>query len=309
MKISKIFRLSIKYMTDEAYRFGINSYLGFYNNMSDEEYIKKEFYYKIGERLDLNNPETFNEKIQWLKLYDRNPEYIKMVDKFQAKIYVANILGDQYVIPTLGVWERAEDIEWDTLPDKFVLKATHDSGGLVICRNKDNLDKKMAIDKLNKSLKTDYYLSHREWPYKNVPRKIIAEKFMIDDQVKELRDYKFFCFNGKVKLFKIDFDRQTNHRANYYNRIGEILPFGEAICPPDYNKKLSMPEHLEKMIELAEELARDIPFVRVDFYEVNSRIYFGELTFFPAAGMGNFTSAEWDYKLGQWIKLPKIKKK
>jgi len=296
MQLGKIIKCGKKYFINEAYRFGVNSYLGFYNNTTDKKYIKKEFYYKMGKVLDLDNPQTFNEKLQWLKLYDRKLEYIKMVDKYQVKKYVAEKIGEEYIIPTLGIW--------DILPDKFVLKATHDSGGLVICTDKNILDKEVAIDKLNKSLRTDYYLLHREWPYKDVPRKIIAEKFMMDDQVKDLRDYKFFCFNGKVKNFKIDFDRQTNHRANYYNNVGDLLPFGEADYPPDYNKKLRMPKHLEKMIELAEKLAQDISFIRVDFYEVNSKIYFGELTFFPAAGMGKFTSTEWDYTLGRWIELP-----
>ena len=304
MQLGKIIKCGKKYFINEAYRFGVNSYLGFYNNTTDKKYIKNEFYYKMGKVLDLDNPQTFNEKLQWLKLYDRKLEYIKMVDKYQVKKYVAEKIGEEYIIPTLGIWDRAEDIEWDILPDKFVLKATHDSGGLVICTDKNILDKEVAIDKLNKSLRTDYYLLHREWPYKDVPRKIIAEKFMMDDQVKDLRDYKFFCFNGKVKIFKIDFDRQTNHRANYYNNVGDLLPFGEADYPPDYNKKLRMPKHLEKMIELAEKLAQDISFIRVDFYEVNSKIYFGELTFFPAAGMGKFTSTEWDYTLGRWIELP-----
>ena len=165
----------------------------------------------MGKVLDLDNPQTFNEKLQWLKLYDRKLEYIKMVDKYQVKKYVAEKIGEEYIIPTLGIWDRAEDIEWDILPDKFVLKATHDSGGLVICTDKNILDKEVAIDKLNKSLRTDYYLLHREWPYKDVPRKIIAEKFMMDDQVKDLRDYKFFCFNGKVLIYKLHFDRQTKH--------------------------------------------------------------------------------------------------
>ena len=237
MQLGKIIKCGKKYFINEAYRFGVNSYLGFYNNTTDKKYIKKEFYYKMGKVLDLDNPQTFNEKLQWLKLYDRKLEYIKMVDKYQVKKYVAEKIGEEYIIPTLGIWDRAEDIEWDILPDKFVLKATHDSGGLVICTDKNILDKEVAIDKLNKSLRTDYYLLHREWPYKDVPRKIIAEKFMMDDQVKDLRDYKFFCFNGKVKIFKIDFDRQTNHRANYYNNVGDLLPFGEADYPPDYNRK------------------------------------------------------------------------
>ena len=152
MQLGKIIKCGKKYFINEAYRFGVNSYLGFYNNTTDKKYIKKEFYYKMGKVLDLDNPQTFNEKLQWLKLYDRKLEYIKMVDKYQVKKYVAEKIGEEYIIPTLGIWDRAEDIEWDILPDKFVLKATHDSGGLVICTDKNILDKEVAIDKLNKSL-------------------------------------------------------------------------------------------------------------------------------------------------------------
>ena len=189
------------------------------------------------------------------------------------------------------------------------MKCTHDSGGIVICKDKANFDIEAAREKINKSLKTNYYWVWREWQYKNVKPRIIIEKYMEDKETKELRDYKFFCFNGEVKVFKIDFDRFINHKANYFDKNKKLLRFGENICPPDFNRKLEMPYNIDKMLELAEQLSKDKPFIRIDFYEMNKKIYFGELTFCPAAGIGSFEPEEWDYKLGQFIKLPEKNKK
>ncbi|EOU1884068.1 MAG: ATP-grasp fold amidoligase family protein [Clostridium perfringens] len=274
--------------------------------MSDKRFLSLKFKFRMGKKLNLKNPKTFNEKIQYLKIFDQNPEYTKLVDKYEVKKYVAEKIGEEYIIPTIGSWCNVDEIDWDILPDKFVLKSTHDSGGLVICKNKKKLNVKKAKQKLNNSLNNDYYLMHREWPYKNVYRRIIAEKYMEDRETKELRDYKFFCFNGKVKVFKIDFDRQINHRANYYDKDGNIITLGETVCPQDFEREIKLPNNLDKMEELAEKLSAGYPFLRVDFYEVNGKIYFGELTFYPATGMGKFTSDEWDYKLGEWIDISKI---
>lgn len=268
-------------------------------------YLKLTYYKRLGKKLNLKSPQTFNEKLQWLKLYNRKPEYTKMVDKYEAKQYVEKIIGKEYIIPTLGIWNKFEDIDFDKLPNQFVLKCTHDSGGVIICKDKKEFEKDKAREEINICLKANYFYRSREWPYKNVKPRIIAEQYMEDNKSKELRDYKFFCFNGKVKCFKIDFDRFLQHRANYYDTSLKILPFGEAICPPDYNRNLEIPEQINKMIMLAEKLSKDIPFLRVDFYEVNGKIYFGELTFFPASGLGKFTNEEWDKTLGSWIELPK----
>ena len=276
--------------------------VGFF--VRDEPYLKVQFRLLMGKNLNLNPPKTFSEKLQWLKLYDRRPEYITMVDKAAVKDYVTRIIGDEYIIPTLGVWDKPEEIDWEKLPSQFVLKCTHDSGGLVICRDKSKLDKLAAIKKLQKSLKRNYFKVWREWPYKEVPRRIIAEKYMEDEKLHELRDYKFFCFNGNVRMFKVDYDRFTEHHANYYTPTGELLPFGEAAFPPKKEKRLKLPANLEHMVEMAELLSNGIPFLRVDFYVVNNCIYFGELTFFPATGMGKWTEEEWDKKLGDWIILP-----
>lgn len=273
--------------------------------MSDTAYLKLIYWLIFGRKLDLKNPQTFNEKLQWLKLNNRKTEYTTMVDKYEVKKYIAEKIGEEYVIPTLGVWDNFDDIDFDLLPNQFVLKCTHDSGGLVICKDKSKFDIVMAREKINQALTRRFYYFGREWPYKEVKPRIIAEKYMVDKSVSELRDYKFFCFNGEPKMFKIDFNRYTNHQANYYNLKGELLKFGEVVCPPDYSKNIEMPQKLEEMIGLAKKLSKNIPFLRVDFYETDGNVYFGELTFFPASGFGKFEPDEWDKKIGEWINLPK----
>ncbi|MBQ0030423.1 MAG: hypothetical protein KBT32_08310 [Bacteroidales bacterium] len=273
--------------------------------LPDDVYLKLRFRLKMGERLNLKNPKTFNEKLQWLKLYNRKPEYTTLVDKYAVKEYVATRIGNEYIIPTIGVWDSVEDIEWNKLPDQFVLKTTHGGGGtgVVICNEKNVFDKKKAIDSLKNSMKSDIYRSYREWPYKNVPRKIIAEQYMTDADG-QLKDYKFFCFNGEVKFFKVDFNRFTGHRANYYSAEGVLQKFGEKCYLPDFNTEIKMPENIETMISLAEQLSKNIPFLRVDFYNVDGKIFFGEMTFFPAAGMGKFEPEEWDTTIGDLLTLP-----
>lgn len=306
MKLLKYLRAGGRYLTGPKYRFRLNAALGKYNHMSDEEYLKKLFYASMGKTLNLDNPQTFNEKLQWLKLYNRKPEYTTMVDKYEVREYIAQKLGTEYLIPLLGVWDTPDEIDFNKLPDRFVLKCNHNSGlGMYICQDKSKMDVGQVKKELWKGLKQDYYLTGREWPYKNVKRKIIAEKYMEDDAVHELRDYKFFCFNGRCKCFKVDFNRFVEHRANYYDPQGHLLDFGEKICPPDSTKNIVLPENLAEMISLAEKLSVGFPFLRVDLYDVNGKIYFGELTFFPASGFGEFTSEEWDERLGSWIKLPK----
>lgn len=272
--------------------------------LSDKKYISTKYEYIFNKRLNLNNPQTFNEKLQWLKLYDRKPEYTTMVDKYAVKKYVADIIGEEYIIPTFGVWNHFDEIDFEKLPNQFVLKCTHDSGGLVICKDKAKLDKVVAKKKLETSLKNNYYWSGREWPYKNVKPRIIAEQYLSDVQANDLYDYKFFCFGGEVRCFKVDFDRFIEHHANYYDKEGNILKFGEVDLPPIYDKNIKMSKNIGKMLELAEKLTEQQPFLRADFYDANGKIYFGELTFFPASGFGKFTSEEWDLKLGEWIQLP-----
>ena len=267
----------------------------------DRKYIEYVWKKKMGYPLDLDHPRTFNEKMQWLKLYDRRPEFTSMVDKFAVKEYVAKKIGPEYVIPTLGVWDRTEDIEWDILPNQFVLKCTHDSGGLVICKDKNKLDKNKAINKLKRCLRHDFYLYGREWPYKDVPHRIIAEQYIEGDNG-ELNDYKVFNFNGEPRIIQIDYDRFKGHQRNLYttewDRIHATIEY-----PTDENRNFSKPIVLDELIALCRKLSEGRPFLRTDFYIVNNRIYFGELTFFHGSGLELFTPQEFDEQLGSWITL------
>lgn len=272
------------------------------NLIDDRTYLKLAFKAKLGYSLDLNNPRTFNEKLQYLKLHDHNSYYSKLVDKYEVKNIIRDLLGDEYLIPTYGVWNSFEDINIADLPNKFVLKCTHDSGGLVIVKDKNTFDAMYAKNILDKSLKNNYYYYGREWPYKNVIPRIIAERY-IEGGESDILDYKFFCFNGIVKFFKIDFDRFTNHRANYYDRNGSLLPFGEAAYPPNPKKKLLIPNNIHEMIMIAEKISSGYKFLRVDFYNIEGQILFGELTFFPASGFGAFTTKEWDERIGSLLTI------
>lgn len=268
-------------------------------------YLRICFFLKTKKILHLKHPVSFNEKLQWLKLYDHKPEYTTMVDKYAVKQYVAAKIGggEEYIIPTLGVWEHFDDIDFDKLPDKFVLKCTHDSGGLVICRDKSKFDKEAARKKLEKCLKRNYFLYGREWPYKNVPPRIIAEKYMVDESGVELKDYKIFCFHGVPKIIEVDFNRFVGHKRNLYTTSWELIDL-EICYPSDENFKIAKPEHLEKLLQLATVLSQDIPHIRTDFYVINGKIYFGELTFCHGSGFEKFIPEEWDKIFGDWLKLP-----
>lgn len=263
-------------------------------------YLTVMYRLKRGYWMDFKNPVKFNEKLQVLKLNEHNREYIQMVDKYKVKFYVAKIIGNEYIIPTLGVWDRFEDINFEALPNQFVLKCTHDSGGIVICKDKKTLNINEVKNKIKKSLSTNYYHIGKEWPYKYVRPRVIAEAYM-EDEYGEFRDYKFFCFGGSVNFFKVDFGRFTEHHANYYLPNGELLHFGEKNYPFDENANLSLPCNLGKMIELAEKLSANIPFVRVDFYNCKGQIFFGELTFYPFSGFGSFSPEEWDNRIGEML--------
>ena len=276
---------------------------GLFNWVPDKQYLEIVYYWQMGKRLDLKNPCTFNEKMQWLKLFNRNPLYTTMVDKDAVKGYVASIIGKEYIVPTIGKWSNANDISIDTLPNQFVLKCTHDSGSIIVCKDKNEFNLEDAKKKLHKHLKKNTFWFGREWPYKTANPQIIAEPYLQDRATNELRDYKFFCFGGTVKCFKVDFDRFTCHRANYYDGK-RLLRIGECACPPDFGRVISLPKNLLKMEQLAEELAGSLPFVRVDFYNVDGHIYFSELTFYPNSGFGKFIFEGNDELLGSWIDLP-----
>lgn len=284
--------------------------VGFSRLFSDEFYLKCAYKHSLGKKINLKDPKTYNEKLQWLKLYDRKPEYIAMVDKCEAKRYVGDIIGEEYVVPTFGVWDSFDDIDFDALPNQFVLKCTHDSGGLVICKDKRALDIEKARKIINWSLNRKYYYEHREWPYKNVKPRIIAEQYMEDEKTSELRDYKFFCFDGEVKAMFVATERQKvgeEVKFDFFDENFNHLPVRQG--HPNAKIMPEKPEKFEKMKELAAKLSQNIPHVRVDFYEVNGRVYFGEMTFFHFSGMVPFQPEEWDYKFGSWINLPKKENK
>lgn len=269
----------------------------------DRLHIRILYRARMKKRLNLKHPQTFNEKLQWLKLYDRNPKYTSLVDKYEVKKYVASRIGEEYIIPTLGVWEKFEDIDFDVLPNQFVLKCTHDSGGLIICKDKTSLDLAAAKKKINKCLKKNYYWHGREWPYKNVKPQIIAEKYMEDESGYELKDYKVMCFGGEAKLIEVHMGRFGSHTQDFYDREWNKLDFLQGT--PNSDNFIEKPDCLDKILELSEEFSKELSHVRIDWYLVNKKIYFGEITFFDGSGFEPFTPDEWDYKLGEWIKLSK----
>ena len=273
----------------------------------DKWYLKRFYKKKIGKSLNLSNPITFNEKLQWLKLYDRRLEYTQMVDKYEAKEYVGRLIGEKYIIPTLGVWEKFDEIDFESLPNQFVLKCTHDSGGLIICKDKQKFDKTLAKEQIEKSLKRNYYWSGREWPYKNIKPRIIAEKFM-DDNGSEPADYKVHNFNGVPRVILVCCDRfkDSGLTQDFYSDTWEHLDVKRPEHPNSI-KRIEKPAELEEMLELSKILSKDIPFVRTDFYTINNKVYFGELTFYPASGFSAFEPEEYDTIFGNWIKIPDLR--
>ncbi len=308
MKIKKYIKAGWRLLTDKDYRFLFQADRGKYDKMPDEEYLKRMFKASVGHDLNLENPQTFNEKLQWLKLHDRKPEYTMMVDKYLVKDYITKIIGEQYVIPTIAVYDSPDEIDFNALPNQFVLKCNHNSGlGMYICKDKNRLAKrdiKQIKKNLAKGLAQDYYLHCREWPYKDVKRKIIAEKYMEDSRSSDLLDYKFFCFNGEFKCTMVCTDRFNGKglKVTFYDKKWEILPFRRHY--PTSNELIKKPINYQLMIELVEKLSKELPFVRVDFYEISGKPYFGELTLMPGAGFEEFEPASADLELGKWLKLP-----
>lgn len=276
--------------------------------LPDKTYLKIMFRLKTGHKLHLRNPKTFSEKLQWLKLYNRRPEYTMMVDKYAVKDYVAKIIGDEYVIPTLGVWDRPEDIDFDSLPNQFVLKTTHGGGsiGVVVCKDKSKFNRQKAIDTLNDSMKQDVYRYSKEWPYKNVKPRVIAEQY-IDPapNVDGLPDYKWYCFNGEPKFCQVIQDRNISETIDFFDtdwNHQEFIGFEPqakhaAVLP-------AKPDNIETHLRIARELSKDIPFARIDLYETGADTFFGEVTFYPACGFGSFRPNQYNEILGQMLVLP-----
>lgn len=272
----------------------------------DEPFLKLKFRCYMHHKLNLYPPVTYNEKLQWLKLHDRNPLYTTLVDKYEVKKYVANIIGEQYIIPTLGVWDNVDDIDFNRLPDQFVLKCNHDSGGIVICKDKTMLNIENTRSLLKKHLKTDCYKEGREWPYKNVKRKIIAEPYLEDKLTKELRDYKFFVFDGDCRSMFIASERQkqgTDTKFDFFDMSFNHLDLRHG--HPNAEIIPCKPVNFELMSKLAEKLGKGFPHVRVDFYEVDGKVFFGEMTFYHHTGMMPFEPSKWDTIFGNWLDLSK----
>lgn len=276
--------------------------------LPDKQFLQIQYRRKMGKKLNLKNPIAFTEKLQWLKLYDRNPIYTQLVDKFAVRDYVAKEIGSNYLIPLLGIWNDMSEIDYDLLPDNFVLKCTHDSGGVIVCPDKKTLDIKTVNEKLQKSLLTNYYHAGREWPYKNVPRKIIVEKYMTDESGTELKDYKFFCFNGEPKALFVATDRNKPNeevKFDFFDLEWNHLPLING--HPNAHRDIDKPAVFEKMIDIARILSKGIPHVRVDLYDINGNVYFGELTLSHFSGFVPFQPESWDYTFGSWLELPTIK--
>lgn len=267
----------------------------------DRFYCSWKYKKCFGKRLDLKNPKTFNEKLQWLKLYDRNPIYTNLVDKYEVRKYISKTIGEEYLIPLIGVWDRFEEIDFSKLPDQFVLKCTHDSGSVFICTDKSKFNIEDAKLKINTALKRNFYYVAREWVYKNIKPRIICEKFISDNEITP-DDYKVLCFNGKAKLVEIHIDRFGNHKQDFYdeNWSKKDISQGDTISDFTYDK----PRLLENMLKLSEKLSAEMYHVRIDWFIVRDELYFGEITFFDGAGFVPFDKECHDLLLGSWIKLP-----
>ena len=268
----------------------------------DRLYLEHRYKKLMGKSLNLNPPVTYNEKLNWIKLYDRNPFYVKLADKIAVRDYVKEKIGEEYLVPLLGIWDKAEDIDFDKLPTRFVLKCTHDSESAIICKDKSKLDINRARKQLSKALSVNFYYYNREWVYKDIPRKIIAEEYLEDPIDKELRDFKIFCFNGVPKAMFIATDRGIHEtKFDFYDMEFNHLDFTQHY--PNSDKPVRKPQSFELMKQLAAKLSDGLRHVRVDFYEVEGRVYFGEITFFHHGGTTPFVPEKWDYIFGEWLDI------
>lgn len=269
----------------------------------DTAYLKYMYKKVTGKKLNLEHPRSFNEKLQWLKLYDRNPAYTRMVDKYEVRQYVKETIGEEYLIPMVGgPWTQFEAIDFAQLPEQFVLKCTHDSGSVAICRDKGEFDTASVRKKFNRALKGNFFYGGREWPYKNVQPRIIAEQYITGAAGEEIVDYKLHCFQGEMKFVLVCADRTGEEKKVFYDSNWNKLPFKRPGMSSDI--EIPKPQLLDEMIQIARIFSKGIPFLRVDLYEISRKIYFGELTFFPAGGFEAFEPEEWDEKIGEWLVLP-----
>lgn len=269
----------------------------------DKFFTKVKFRLEMGYWMDFNNPQTYNEKLQWLKFNDIHPEYSKLVDKIEVKQFVADRIGKKHVIPTIATWNTLEEIDWTSLPNQFVIKASNDSGGVVVCKDKSKLKINDVLIKLRKDGDRDYSQINKEYPYRDVPHRYLAEQYMEDESKCEMKDYKFFCFDGKVKFLFVATGRQSGDtRFDFFDTDFAHLPIING--HPNADIMPSRPDNFDEMIKIAEKLSVGMRHVRVDLYNINGSIYFGELTFFHWSGIVPFEPFEWDKKFGEFIKLP-----
>lgn len=278
--------------------------------ISDKTYLSIFYRASFGEFFDWTNPQTYNQKLQWLKLNDRNPLNKKLVDKYEVRQHVSSKIGEEYLIPLLGVWDDFEKINFDELPDQFVLKCTHDSGGVIICKDKSNFNLEFARKKFNKLMKKDYYWSRREWPYKDLKPRIIAEKLMLDDSNEDLKDYKIFTFHGEPKLLFVASDRNKEDLAvkfDYFDTNFERLEFRQA-AHDNSDYKIETPPNFKEMLNIAKILSEQLPHLRIDLYNIKGKIYFGEYTFYHHSGLVPFEPEKYDRILGDMIKIDSIEK-
>lgn len=272
--------------------------------MTDKSNIQLVYRAQIGKRLNLEAPKTFNEKLQWLKLYDRNAAYCRMVDKYLVRDYIADVIGSQYLVPFYGVWENEEQIDFYSLPDQFVLKCTHDSGSVVICKKKSELDIEKVKKYFHQRLRRNCFYYGREWPYRSLTPRIVAEKYLIDAETDDLIDYKIHCFNGEPKVVLVCSERKKSGlKEDWFTMDWEHLPIHRP-THQNSDKQIKKPRNFDLMAEFAKKLSTGMPFVRIDFYEVDGSLYFGEITFFPTSGYTRFVPDEYDAILGDWITLP-----
>ncbi len=309
MDIKHIIKSGMKFLTSSDYRFVLLSSKGFYKNMSDEDYLKRLYKAHFGKELNLENPQTFNEKLQWLKLYYHRPDYTMMADKLAVRPYIAEKIGEEHLVPLLGVWDDPNDIDFDALPEQFVLKCSHNSGlGLCICKDKSALDIEKTKNMLKNGLREDYSIASREWQYRDIPHKILAEKYMKDDVQTEksgMINYKVNCFNGVPKYIYVskNVDGKKNDCLSLLTPEWENAPFTHRRYKP-FDTIPPKPVNYDKMLKYSRILSEDIPYVRVDFYEIGGKLYFSELTFTIASGFTRYSPDESDALIGSWLTLP-----
>ena len=294
-----------EFIQNPAYFITSPAAKGYLNWVPDAVYLKILYRLSLGETCNLKNPVKYNEKLQWLKLHDRNSEYERMVDKYEVRSYIAEKLGEEYLVPLYGVYDSFEEIDFSKLPEQFVLKCTHDSGSIEICKDRSTFDIKKAGERIKEALKKNYYNTYREWPYKNVKPRIVAEKFMVDELVDDLRDYKVMCFNGKARLIEVHenrFVRDRGYTQTFYDRDWNKLDIAQKGLIPTDDKR-EKPLKLNEMLALSEKIAKDMYHARIDWYLIGDKLYFGEITFYDGSGFTEFADEKDDIFLGSLIEL------